>query len=752
MLRANIHIQDAFFNGRDVFDISILDKQDQNASKTIFGKFFKLFPSVSWLYRVQTSSSYRIFLHIIVFIHVLTGFGVYISADMIIPMDQYPSKFLLLTRAICLLIEFFHLLSWWTLDYIVINVKKIIKKKKIYGISKASFTIKLFISFIYIIAVIDLLTIIMFSKSIASILPTTPFLLLLLFRDTRRTAELFLLTTFKAKNILLLYFNLLVVASCWAIVSFSDTVNVGKAIGFSDIYRSFITLFIYMSTGDNYYDEVYPAVKANPTYMIFLTTVFIGTFFIIALLTAVYELNFSKMRKKDFKEDKIRELEALIACFLSLDWSQTQTLNAYEIYMFALLIRPALDIDSLPIDHLLTNNNNDDDDDVIYQSNHQSNQPKKQQQQKEQEQEQDLKFLHFKKFIYTQKILEQNKQILGLKHKKDKQSNFHKKDEVEVDIYTFIPIVRHILIHPVLLEHPLFRLHPHQVLSYQKLKYYLYHQFIASGIFKFIGVINTIINICASCMIGLVTAKTEKIANTISWLCYIIFLLEISIKLFCFGPKIYWYYHRYHRNHFEQMFAYRFELLLAIISLLYPIIYIIAHGMYHIKTEVNLHLITIIPILRVLVQSNRCRHLLYTLMNIIPVFYNMFLILWFTLYIYSSYATVIFKDKLDPIAQNDTLPSNYDTLTHSLLIMFQLMLGDMITDIVYIDIKVTDWSVALFFISYILIMVFLINSLFIGSIMSIFSESVKKQNATKAELLKVLYHHEEEKDDDDDEK
>lgn len=74
----------------------------------------------------------------------------------------------------------------------------------------------------------------------------------------------FLATIYAAKDVFLLYFSVLVIASGMGHILFRRTVRAEEINNsWSTFFKSMITAFIFVSTGDNYTDCVYGSAEAS---------------------------------------------------------------------------------------------------------------------------------------------------------------------------------------------------------------------------------------------------------------------------------------------------------------------------------------------------------------------------------------------------------------------------------------------------------------------------------------------------------
>lgn len=121
---------------------------------------------------------------------------------------------------------------------------------------------------ICIIAVfIDLLLSISLNFSFEYYIPIKVAIILLELKEVRTIFQAFAETIAAAKDVFFLYFSVIVISSAMGHILFRHSVNVDSiADSWFSFVKSFITAFIFISTGDNYTNCVYPSFEASAIY------------------------------------------------------------------------------------------------------------------------------------------------------------------------------------------------------------------------------------------------------------------------------------------------------------------------------------------------------------------------------------------------------------------------------------------------------------------------------------------------------
>jgi len=118
----------------------------------------------------------------------------------------------------------------------------------------------------------------------------------------------YLLTTamFAVKQALYLYLCVLLIAGCQSVALFAgvyDTDDWQQDQQFQNFYSSFITMFIYTSTGENFNEAVNPALVHSPVYGFFFAFyTFVGMFFVTSLVVAIFQNSYNDESEADNSE------------------------------------------------------------------------------------------------------------------------------------------------------------------------------------------------------------------------------------------------------------------------------------------------------------------------------------------------------------------------------------------------------------------------------------------------------------------
>ena len=184
-----------------------------------------------------------------------------------------------------------------------------------------------------------------------------PFWLVTRYRDVLRTAQNFIKTMFAAADVFVLFTLLMVIGSIMGVLLLSgrmDDENITNYSKFDNVLSGFLTLFVYMSSAENYPNVAYPIANCDPdgtanslagglvglgcpeTAFHIYSSIFqlLGAFLIVSLVIAVFEGEFAESAKKQEVADRKKRNLGLIAAFVLLDKDAGGSLDPTEFLAF----------------------------------------------------------------------------------------------------------------------------------------------------------------------------------------------------------------------------------------------------------------------------------------------------------------------------------------------------------------------------------------------------------------------------------
>ncbi len=156
---------------------------------------------------------------------------------------------------------------------------------------------------------------------------------------------MFIETLKSAKNVFVLYFSLIVVASGMGHILFRKFLNVDVIENsWKSFIRSFITAFIFISTGDNFVDNIYPVANFRPIWVAyFLFFTIFGTIFVMALVLSFFQDGFTDSLRKKLRKLKIKDRLCMIGTFILIDLDESGTIDRFEFKQFVQSVNSSIE-------------------------------------------------------------------------------------------------------------------------------------------------------------------------------------------------------------------------------------------------------------------------------------------------------------------------------------------------------------------------------------------------------------------------
>eukprot|EP00466_Bigelowiella_natans_P016121 jgi/Bigna1/135840/aug1.31_g10548 len=175
-------------------------------------------------------------------------------------------------------------------------------------------------------------------------LPLRPTTILIRNQGTLDQLYYFCKTMYSAAHVFFLFGLVVLLASLMGNVLFHDILNDrGPESSFRDFWRSLITSFAFVGTGENFVEVAYPTFEVHGAYFIFFVafTIF-GTFLVLSITIGSFQSTFAKTRKqREIRTMCIKRL-GVIAAFLTLDFNGSSTVNVEDLNQFFQRLRPQL--------------------------------------------------------------------------------------------------------------------------------------------------------------------------------------------------------------------------------------------------------------------------------------------------------------------------------------------------------------------------------------------------------------------------
>ncbi|MES1916255.1 MAG: hypothetical protein MHM6MM_008090, partial [Cercozoa sp. M6MM] len=317
--------------------------------------------SHSWqarMYRVLQSARYRVFLHLVVMAHILLAFAE--SADRSDGGLSSPfSLWRTLVESALLLVEILDVSLRLFFAFAARNCTE--------NVLSPSFRRKQRILHAAIVGwmVFDLILQLTMEISLEYVVPVRPILLVLINDRAVESLIGFCASVVAAADLFGMYALFIVVCAILGTLHFhsvwspdddnDDVVSVKNR--FANVVESFMSMFTYITTNENYSDVTYPGVEAYPTSIVFVVFMTIlGSMLLVAMVTGVFENAFAEQQTAMLRRWRLFERAGIVAAHCLVDLDDSHEVSRQEFEGFVTALRPELR-DSLQYDELDSDRN-----------------------------------------------------------------------------------------------------------------------------------------------------------------------------------------------------------------------------------------------------------------------------------------------------------------------------------------------------------------------------------------------------------
>ena len=274
------------------------------------------------LYKIMTSFGYRMFINLVILTHIMMFFG---EPDTYNDLkDNGPVVGTLVIEAVCLTVEFIDIFLNYKLAYEYKTRNKLDPS--------GSFYVDCTYLCLVVLIAIDFLITIGFSVSFEYLFPLRPLLIVIRNTSVRNAAINFIITLYHARNVFILYVSIVLTAAAMGTILFRSALNTtGPQSSFNNFVRAITTSFVYISTGENYTDLVYPTYEESEWYILyFIVFTVVGLFFVLAMVIGMFQDGFKQQRIKQQREEQLFNRVGTVAAFILMDLDGTEVLSANE--------------------------------------------------------------------------------------------------------------------------------------------------------------------------------------------------------------------------------------------------------------------------------------------------------------------------------------------------------------------------------------------------------------------------------------
>jgi hypothetical protein len=218
------------------------------------------------------------------------------------------------------------------------------------------------------------------------------------------------------------------------------------------------------------------------------------------------------------------------------------------------------------------------------------------------------------------------------------------------------------------------------------------------------------------------------------WLYIVISLAALFIVSVCFlvvlyGPGEYWNYAYYNvekHDAYDVMFMHRGEVFLAFLT----VVLFINASIFGTtdfdnsgaSSSTMLCFALAVPCLRIFCVLKPVLRILVTLSKVMPSFFSLLCLIMIFMFTFACWGYVSFQDRFSAVLQDHGPDGNFDSISQTLLTLFQLFVGEAWHETMYAAIECSDWSAAWYFIAYNMILTMLLGNLMFGVILEAFQK------------------------------
>eukprot|EP00808_Paulinella_micropora_P005477 g67589.t1 len=528
-----------------------------------------------------------------------------------------------------------------------------------------------------------------FNFSFEYFFPLRVFIFVFMNARVYKASEILVRTIIGGKEVYALYISFVLIAAVTGLALFRDFINTEDAVNnFTTFAVSLVTSFVYISTGENYNDLVYPAMAQSAVYLLwFFVFTVMGMFFVVGIVIEAFTDAFNGLQTEDLKHNYIFSRTGAVSAFALLDLDESYSLSGGEMAGFLTELG-----------------------------------------------------IHYKMQL-------KQSDLVKIFYKVDKDF-----DGV-VTIFEFVHGVEEVMDLVAMNQ-----LHTNATDNSWSAKFArtTHRAWFRNGLFLL-----QMINVGCFTLYGIFPShkseEMESALTVINTVLLFVSLFEQVIRIIASGGfEIFWNHARYNKLEVEAQWANRVELVTLIVAFVGWLTTFILMKSQSGDDEAgkweNLNLFFLaFPIVRLLTFNETVRHLMWCLVLIIPISWNLLLLLVMMLIWFAQVGVLLFKDSFDKLEweNNGTAPDgNFDNLVQALLTLFQVM-GVGGSDVMYAAVEAEGWGTVWYFLLFTIVIQLLFMNLFLGVILSMFGLAKPMTNPTartiqKQRLKEELFKHEEE--------
>lgn len=681
-----------------------------------------------FFYDLQNLKAYLVFLNIVFIVHICLAF---FEPRNLSDLNEYglPAG-VIGVEIMCIIIEFcdlsmqFYVMWTFKIQYPLL-VKLGLSENSDKESKKNRFAPIILQLIVCVAIVIDFIITNTARKSIKYFFPLRPFLLL--FRNTpvREEAKNFAKTLSIARDVFLLYILVVVVFASMGVLLFRRLLFTnGPQSSYVNFIRSVTSTFTFVNQADNFNEVVTPTYFVSAAYLIYWVVLSVfGMFFVLGLVIGQFQNGFKRLRDERRKRSLKKKRVGFLAAFALLDSDGSDQLDEEEFILFMKTLRN--DIKSENIDNVFkqimdaeseytkTSTAQTHASSPIAQANYLSMNSSAPAASVNNDQ------MHHNRSHSRSSGVGGNFGTRGTSQSKSAAADANPSGPAKsLSLEVFVRSVERFF-GVNLGEDDLNKLNMTRVEKVQTtLQFVVFERTWYRKLFQLV----VLSNLFVVALYGLY--DDEILLDAVMGIFVILYAVEIVLKLFAYGPKKFWYYSDfYHEDGSElQMMANRFDLLVTAVSFL---AFVISRGIimrfYFQPDEDQLRFVMTFPLLRFLSSIHRTRSLMFTLLNLIPKFLSIFVLLLIAYFIYAIIGVQLLSDKFSTVLQDRAPENNFDTLGNAMVSLYVMTLAQNWSDLMYAAVRVTgSFAVTWYFVSFLVLVSLVFTNVFIGVVLDAF--------------------------------
>eukprot|EP01083_Nonionella_stella_P056982 149783_1 len=215
------------------------------------------------------------------------------------------------------------------------------------------------------------------------------------------------------------------------------------------------------------------------------------------------------------------------------------------------------------------------------------------------------------------------------------------------------------------------------------------------------------------------------------------FMIETFVRALVYGFNEFWDWAYYHKPGLYQMYSHRGDVCIIGMTFCAYAINVYSSGSMYLGDTPRARLVLCIPILRAFTRPSRTRFLVFSFIQILPLFTSIVSLMLVVMFVYTIIGTTLFYGTMS--ALNEGNPDwNFDTFSNALVALMMCWTGESNDAVMNDAVRAGGLKLAIFFNTYCIIVFLLFSNLFIGLVLSVFALIVSPTEKSEERSYKEL--------------